>query len=60
MWDGGGGGSPGPRWLLNAVLNKQAMQMVNGSEGWLLLHLVSVFWELGKWGKGERAGVELF
>lgn len=55
MWDGGGGGNPGP----SAVLNKQAMQMVNGREGWLLLHLVSVFWELGKLGKGERAGVEL-
>lgn len=25
------------------ALNKQAMQMVNGREGWLLLHLVSVF-----------------
>lgn len=46
--------------LLNAVLNEQAMLMVNGSEGWLLLHLVSVFWELGKLGKGEKAGVELF
>lgn len=33
---------------------------VNGREGWLLLHLVSVFWELGKLGKGDRAGVELF
>lgn len=25
----------------------------------VILHLVSVFWELGKLGKGERAGVEL-
>lgn len=58
MWGGGGGGSP--RLLLSAVLNEQPMLMVNGSEGWLLLHLVSVFWELGKLGKGEKAGVELF
>lgn len=57
MWNGGGrGGSPG----LSAVLNKQAMQIVNGREGWLLLHLVSVLWELGKLEKGDRAGVELF
>lgn len=60
MWDGGGRGSPGPGLLLSAVLNKQATQMVNGREGWLLLHLVFVFWELGKLGKGERAGVEMF
>lgn len=33
---------------------------VNGREGWLLLHLVSVFWEVGKLGKGDKAGVELF
>lgn len=54
MWDGGRGGSPG----LGAVLKKQAVQMVNGREGWLLLHFV--FWELGKLGKGDRAAVELF